>query len=152
MSTFRHFEDFTVGQRFDLGEKHVTAEEIIAFAREFDPQPFHLSEEAGKQSMLGGLAASGWHTIAMLMRQLCDGLLLASSCVGSPGVDKVRWISPVRPGDRLKMSAEVIDTRILKSRPGLGIVRFVFTIARADDTQVMTQENAIMFGCRETAA
>ncbi len=152
MTKFRTFEDFREGEVIDLGEKLVTREEIIAFAGEFDPQPFHLDEKAGEASMLGGLAASGWHTIGMLMRQLCDNLLLNSTCMGSPGVDKLRWLSPVRPGDRLKMTAEVTQTRALKSKPDLGVVRFVFKIANQNGDAVMTQENAILFGRREKAS
>lgn len=151
MTSLRTFEDFREGEVIDLGEKLVTREEIVAFAEEFDPQPFHLDEKAGKASMLGGLAASGWHTNAMLMRQLCDNLLLHATCMGSPGVDSVRWLKPVRPGDRLKMSAEVKETRTLKSRPDMGVVRFLMTVANQKGEPVLLQENAILFGRREKA-
>ncbi|NRG17633.1 MaoC family dehydratase [Rhizobiales bacterium] len=152
MTAFRTFEDFREGEEIDLGTKLVTADEIIAFAGEFDPQPFHLDEAAGKASMLGGLAASGWHTIAMLMRLLCDNLLLASTCMGSPGVDKVVWKRPVLAGDELHATAKVLGTRELKSKPGLGVVRFVFTVSNQRGEMVMTQENAILFGREEAAA
>ncbi len=150
--TIRYFEDFQPGEVIELGEKLVTREEIVAFAAEFDPQPFHLDDAAGADSLLGGLAASGWHTIAMLMRLLCDGLLLSSSCMGSPGVDKVAWLLPVRPGDRISARARVVATRALRSRPGLGIVRFDIEVANQDRVTVMTMDNDILFGLRETAA
>jgi len=152
MSTFRSFEDFRPGDTLDLGTKTVTRDEIISFARDFDPQPFHLDEAAGEASLLGGLAASGWHTISMLMRLLCDNLLLASTCKGSPGVEEVRWMRPVHPGDRLSATAEVLSARALKSRPTLGLVEFLMTVTNQDGAPVMTQKNAILFERREAAA
>ncbi|MHC5652534.1 MaoC family dehydratase [Stappia sp. ICDLI1TA098] len=152
MSTFRHFEDFEPGQVIPLGSKLVDRDEVIAFATEFDPQPFHLDEEAGKASVLGGLAASGWHTSSMLMRLMCDGLLLASSCNGSPGIDEVRWMRPVFPGDTLNATAEVLTTRALRSRPGLGVVTLRMTLVNQHGVPVMTLENSILFGRRESAA
>ncbi|MBC2860631.1 MaoC family dehydratase [Stappia sp. 28M-7] len=151
MSTFRSFEDFEPGETIALGSKTVTREEIIAFAAEFDPQPFHLDEAAGEASLLGGLAASGWHTISMLMRLLCDNLLLNSSGKGSPGVDEVRWMRPVRPGDVLTASAEVISARVLNSRPDLGMVDFLFTVIDQTGATVMTQRNKILFARRAGA-
>ena len=151
MTTFRSFEDFEPGETIALGSKTVTREEILAFAAEFDPQPFHLDDAAGEASLLGGLAASGWHTIAMLMRLLCDNLLLNSSGKGSPGVEEVRWMRPVRPGDVLTASAEVISSRVLNSRPELGMVDFLFTVTDQTGTPVMTQRNKILFGRREVS-
>ena len=116
------FEDFAVGTRFDLGEKTVTAEEIIEFAAEFDPQPMHLDEKAGKASILGGLAASGWHTCCMFMRMMCDAYLLDSTSQGAPGMDYVRWKKPVLAGDVLKGHSVVVAARASASRPGLGLV------------------------------
>jgi len=95
------FEDFVEGATLDLGSKLVTAEEIVEFASEFDAQPMHLDEEAGKRSILGGLSASGWHTCAMFMRLLCDGFLLDSTSQGSPGIEYVKWKKPVLAGDKL---------------------------------------------------
>lgn len=151
MSTFRSFEDFEPGETIALGSKTVTRDEIIAFAAEFDPQPFHLDEAAGEASLLGGLAASGWHTISMLMRLMCDNLLLNSSGKGSPGVEEVRWMRPVRPGDVLTASAEVISARVLNSRPDLGMVDFLFTVTDQTGATVMTQRNKILFARREAA-
>ena len=149
MSEFRYFEDFHPGETLSLGSKTVSRDEIVAFAAEFDPQPFHLDEEAGAASLLGGLAASGWHTISMLMRLMCDNLLLNSSGKGSPGVEEVRWMRPVRPGDVLTASAEVISARVLNSRPELGMVDFLFTVADQTGATVMTQRNKILFARRE---
>jgi acyl dehydratase len=98
-----YFEDFTVGDIAEYGDKLVTADEIKAFAAEFDPQPMHLDEEAAKSTMVGGLCASGWHTCGLMMRILVDGFLANSSSMGAPGVDEIRWLIPVRPGDRLRV-------------------------------------------------
>ena len=91
------WEDFTVGETVAFGHKQVTREEIIAFASEFDPQPFHLDEAAARETLLGGLAASGWHSCAMLMRLICDDYLSEAAGMGGPGVEDVRWLKPVRP-------------------------------------------------------
>ena len=116
------YEDFPVGARFDLGEKIVTAEEIIAFASEFDPQPMHLDEEAGKASILGGLSASGWHTCGMFMRMMFDSFLQNSTSQGSPGIDYARWKKPVLAGDVLKGYSIVTAARTSASRPHVGLV------------------------------
>lgn len=142
------FEDLPEGAVFDLGEKTVSRDEVVDFARRFDPQPMHLDEAAGARSLLGGLGASGWHTIAMFMRLLCDGLLLKSDSLGSPGIDEVRWIRPVKPGDRLRARAEVTQARASKSRPGVGIVHFRFVVENQDGDAVMTMNNPILFAMR----
>ncbi|ADZ69608.1 MaoC family dehydratase [Polymorphum gilvum] len=152
MTSYRYFEDFRPGERIPLGEKAVTREEIVAFAREFDPQPFHLDEAAAEASLLGGLAASGWHTAAMYMRLLVDGLLGSSAGQGAPGIDRLVWRRPVRPGDVLSAEAEVVSARPLRSRPGLGIVSFRFTVTNQHGDTVMTVENPILFSCRSQPA
>lgn len=116
-----YFEDLPEGTILEFGEKLVTREEIVDFASEFDPQPHHLEEEAGRNSMLGGLSASGWHTCALMMRMLVDGLARRAASLGSPGIDEVRWMKPVRPGDLLRMRGEVVSARLSKSKP-MGIV------------------------------
>src|SRR6188472_4084556 len=116
------YEDFVEGAIFPLGTKVVTAEEIIEFASEFDAQPMHLDEAAGKASILGGLSASGWHTCAIFMRLLCDGFLLDSSSQGSPGLEYVRWKRPVLAGDTLTGRSTVTGRRLSKSRPTVGLV------------------------------
>lgn len=146
------FEDFTEGMVLDLGEKHVTAGEIVEFAREFDFQPMHLDEEAGKASLLGGLAASGWHTCAMLMRMLCDALLLDSTSQGAPGIDFARWKKPVLAGDTLKGRFTVLSTRASSSRPGLGFVIARYDILNQHGETVLEMQNTGMFLTRGAAA
>lgn len=122
MSDLVHFEDIPVGTIIDCGSRHVTKDEIIAFAQEFDPQPHHLDEEAASRSMLGGLSASGWHTCALMMRMLVDGFAYRAASLGSPGMEEVRWMKPVRPGDTLSMQGHVLGARVSKSRPEMGIL------------------------------
>lgn len=117
-----YFENLPVGEIIELGSKRVTREEIIEFATEFDPQPHHLDQDAANASILKGLSASGWHTCAIMMRMLCDGLVHRAASMGSPGIDEVRWMKPVRPNDLLTMRGEVKSARISKSRPEMGIV------------------------------
>ena len=102
--TKRTFEDFTPGMVIETGPRLVTREEIVAFAAEFDPQPMHLDEDAARASILGGLAASGWHTCCLMMRMACDGFVLDSSSMGAPGVDEVKWLKPLRPGTTRTLS------------------------------------------------
>ena len=147
-----YFEDFTEEQRLDFGDYPVTRDEVVGFAREFDPQPFHLDEDAGRDSLLGGLAASGWHVSAIGMRMIFDGVLHRSASLGAPGVDEVRWLKPVRPGDRLRMESTVTAVRASRSRPDRGIVSFAFTMLNQDQVVVMQQRNSIMFGRRTGAA
>ena len=143
-----YWEDFVVGSVAEFGPRLVTREEIIAFAAEFDPQPFHLDERAAAETMLGGLAASGWHTCAIGMRLIADGFILNSASMGSPGVDEVRWLKPVRPGDELTLRRTVLDVRPLKSRPEWGLVRFRFEMLNQAGELMMTQENVNFFGRR----
>jgi acyl dehydratase len=119
-----HFEDFAVGRKFFGGPYRVTKDEIFAFAREFDPQPHHLDEEAAKHSMLGGLSASGWHVSAIAMRLFAEAVILKTANNGGPGVDDGRWMKPVRPDDVLMFEAEVLSARPSGSRPEIGFVKF----------------------------
>ncbi|HSZ73723.1 MAG TPA: MaoC family dehydratase [Rhizomicrobium sp.] len=128
MTTLYHFEDFKVGQRFGFGGYEVTKDEIVAFAQEFDPQPHHLYEEAGRHSILGGLAASGWHVCAMSMRMFADQFANQTASRGGVGVEECRWMKPVRPGDVLHIEMEVEEIRILKSMPDAGIVKLRWNI------------------------
>jgi acyl dehydratase len=116
-----HHEDLEVGRPYELGQKDVSKEEIVAFGRAYDPQPLHTDEAAAKATLVGGLCASGWHTNAMMMRLLADGLLNRVASLGSPGVDEVRWMVPVRPGDTLFGRYTVQEKRDLGSRPDVGI-------------------------------
>lgn len=147
-----HFEDFATGAVAEFGPRLVTREEIVAFAAEFDPQPFHLDEEAARTSMLGGLAASGWHTCAILMRMIYDGFLHESASMGSPGVDEVRWLAPVRPGDNLTVRRTVRETRVSKSRPDVGFVMLLFEVLNQAGQCVMTLTTPLMIRRRAANA
>ncbi len=152
MDTFLTFEDFRAGDAIDLGTRTVDADEIIAFASEFDPQPFHLDQQAGEASILGGLAASGWHTASMLMRLFCDAVLARSSSMGAPGVTSLKWRRPVLAGDTLSARGEVLSARRSNSRPEMGIVEFRFTVTNQNGEIVLIQENPVLFGTREAAS
>lgn len=125
-------EDFPQGHFGTFGPYHVSREEIVAFAAEFDPQPMHLDEVAAKHSMLQGLAGSGWHLCSIAMRMMCDGFLLRTACLGSPGVDEVKWLAPLRPGDDLTLDVEVAGSRVSSSKPDRGFVHFRSQIRNAD--------------------
>lgn len=146
------FEDFPVGLVVPLGSYAVTREETIAFAREFDPLPFHVDEAAANASMLGGLSASGWHTCAMMMRMMVDSFLRDSTSQGSPGVDFVRWLRPVRPGDTLSGTMTVMDARASRSRPTLGIARLRNDLVNRSGEAVLEGEYTVMMLTREAMA
>lgn len=114
----RYFDDFKVGDVIDLGHHTITKDEIIAFARQFDPQSFHLDEEAAARTMFGGLIASGWHTGSLMMRLLYEGAIKHSVSLGSPGIDEMRWVRPVRPGDTLSARMTRSSTPVLTREPG----------------------------------
>jgi acyl dehydratase len=118
------FEDFVPGHFGRYGPRRVTREEIFAFAAEFDPQPMHLDERAASASMLKGLSGSGWHLCAIMMRMMFDGFIKDTASLGSPGVDEMRWMAPLRPGDDLTLDVDVIEARVSNSRPDTGIVTF----------------------------
>jgi acyl dehydratase len=122
------FEDFTQGHFGSFGPRHVSREETLAFAAEFDPQPMHLDEDAARESMLHGLSGSGWHLCSLMMRMMFDGFISRTASLGSPGVNEVRWLSPLRPGDDLMLDVDVVEARPSKSRPTTGIVTFRCTI------------------------
>ena len=143
-----YFEDFEPGQALAFGPHVVTRAEIIAFAAEFDPQPMHLDEAAAADSLLGGLAASGWHTCAMFMRMMYDGWISESACMGSPGIDSLKWLRPVRPGDELFGRSTVLETRLPRSRPDRGFVTFRHEVFGARDAPVLVMQNPVMFARR----
>lgn len=149
MSGVWAYEDFEVGQTIELGSRVVRAEEIIEFASEFDPQPFHLDEEAGRASILGGLSASGWHSCAMLMRMLCDGLLLNSTSQGAPGIDTLRWRKPVLAGDTLNARTTVLAKRVSQKRPLIGLVTCRHELINQRGETVLEMENSVMFSRRD---
>lgn len=145
------YEDLHEGASIQLGPKLVTAQEIVEFASEFDPQPMHLDEEAGRRSLLGGLSASGWHTCAMFMRMLCDAFLLESTSQGAPGVDQVKWKKPVLAGDTLAGRCTVVSRRLSRSRPQLGFVTIHSELFNQRDESVFELGNTAMFLTREAA-
>ena len=125
------FEDFKPGHFGTFGPRHVTREEILAYAAEYDPQPMHLDEAAAAKSMLKGLSGSGWHLSSLMMRMMFDGFIGRTASLGSPGVDEVRWLAPLRPEDDLTLEVEVTEARVLRSRPDTGIVTFKMTARNA---------------------
>jgi len=133
-----YFEDFAPGQEIRTAGVTVTEGQIIDFALRFDPQPFHLDVEAARQSVFGGLIASGFHTMALTFRLYMQTNTLAASSLGSPGIDQVRWLRPVRPGDTLSAIVEVIDTRPSASKPDRGIVTVKYTTHNQRGEPVMT--------------
>lgn len=146
-----YWEDFREGEVREFGEKKVERDEVVRFASEFDPQPFHLDEEAAQRSMFKGLAASGWHTAAMAMRMMCDGYLLRASSLGSPGIEHMKWLVPVRPGDTLRLRLTVLESRPLKSKPGVGLVKSRHEVLNQHGQVVMEMEGYGMFGMRPEA-
>jgi acyl dehydratase len=144
--TYKYYwEDFPVGKVREFGGVTLTAEEIIAFARQFDPQPFHLSEEGAKHSLFGGLVASGWHTCALAMRMMCDAYLLEAASLGSPGLENIRWLKPVRPGDTLHVRSVVLEARPLDSKPHVGLLRTRWEMLNQNNEEVMQMEGYGMF-------
>jgi acyl dehydratase len=144
----KYFEDFPEGYSVDVGTFSFTAEEIIAFAREFDPQPMHTDPEAARASIYGGLIASGWHTAARYMRLIVDGVIAGSASMGSPGIDSLRWLKPVRPDETLRVRFSVLESRPSNSRPEWGIVRSQGEVLNQADEVVMRMEAVNFFARR----
>lgn len=144
----RYFEDFQVGDVFELGTASVTEEEIIAFARQFDPQPFHVDPAQARASVFGGIIASGWHTASLLMRLLVDNFLRETLSLGSPGLDEVRWLQPLRPGDTLRARFTILECRASKSRAEMGILRSRSEVFNQRDELVMTVIGVHLVGRR----
>lgn len=143
-----YWEDFEVGSERNFGSHVVTEQEVLAFGREFDPQPFHIDAAAAAASPFAGLVASGWQTGGWCMRMLVDNLLNDSTSMGSPGLESLRWKHPVRPGDRLRVRGTVLARRASRSRPEMGLVKSEFAVYNQNDTCVMTMLTTIMFGRR----
>jgi len=144
----RYFEDFFEGLTVDLGNVEFTAEGIIDFARQYDPQPMHTDPDAARESVYGGLIASGWHTAAGYMRLLVDSMIGHSDSLGSPGTDNLRWLKPVRPGDTLHGRFTVLEAKLSRSRPDRGIVRSRGEMLNQDNEVVMHIEAVNFFGRR----
>ncbi len=139
----RWLEDFNPGDVAEFGDTLVTEQEVIAFAKRYDPQPFHVDAEAAAASSFGGLVASGWHTSAMMMRMLVDHWVPQQASMGSPGVDELRWLKPVRPGARLSVRLTVLDTTRSRSKPDRGVVRTL--------TEVLNQQGEVVMSARSIA-
>lgn len=152
VSEIIYFEDVQVGDRSEFGPLDISRQEIIAFASEFDPQPFHLSDEAAAQTHFGSLSASGWHTTALCMKMMVaawqEKLGIQAASLGAMGVDELRWLQPVRPGDTLRGMSEVIATKASKSRPEMGIVKSRVTLFNQRDEPVLTMMPIAMFRTR----
>lgn len=144
--TFRYyFEDFAPGWSYESGARTLSAAEIVAFAREWDPQRYHTDEKAAAASPYGGLIASGWQTGCVAMRLMCEGYLSDSSCVGSPGIEAIEFLKPVRPGDALRFRAEVLEARASSSRPDRGIVRWRWDVLNQRDERVLSMRGTQFF-------
>jgi len=144
----RYFEDFKPGEVIELGSRTISKERILAFAREFDPQPFHTDEEAATRSIYGGLLASGWHTGSLLMRILYDGLLKDTASLGSPGIDELRWLEPVRPGDTLTARMTIVEAIPSRSKPDRGLIRSLMEMRNQYGRVVLTIRGLSLLGRR----
>lgn len=143
-----YWEDLQPGSVRDLGSVTVTEQAIIAFASQFDPQPFHLSEAGGINSIFGGLCASGWHTCSMAMRLMVDNFLCRASSLGSPGLEGIKWLKPVYPGDTLSLRHTIMESRPLRKRNDVGLVLTVWEMFNQDGDKVLRMEGYGMFGRR----
>jgi acyl dehydratase len=148
----RFYEDFHPGQTFEFGPTTVGEAEIVAFAREFDPQPFHVDAEAAASGPFGGLIASGWHTASLFMRMYVDAVLNDTASMGSPGVEELRWLVPVRPGDELRGRVTVLETTPSASRADRGTIRAQFELLNQRDEVAMRMVARGLFGRRQAGS
>jgi len=146
-----YWEDFPAGSVREFGAMPVTRDAVLAFASQFDPQPFHLDDAAAEASLFGRLSASGWHTCAMTMRMMCDAYLLESASLGSPGIDNLKWLKPVYPGDTLSVRFEVLEARPMGSRPEVGLIRSHWEVLNQHRELVLSMEGWGMFRRRPGA-
>lgn len=151
--TIRYYwEDLTPGATHQLGSVSPTKEQILAFAGQFDPQPFHLDEAAAQASVFGRLCASGWHTCSMAMRLMVDNFLSEAASLGSPGLESLKWLKPVFPGDTLSLSHTILDRRPMTSRPDVGLVRTQWEMHNQHGDKVLHMEGWGMFRRRTPAS
>ena len=146
----RYFEDYTVGEVTESGDYLVTREEIVEFAGRYDPQPFHVDEKAAEASAFGGLIASGWMTASVMMRLLVENFVSGVASMGSPGVDELRWVRPVRPGDRLRVRVTVLGTRRSQTKPDRGAILALDEVLNQHDEVVMTMKAWGIYRARTT--
>lgn len=144
----RYFEDYVSGTTFEYGEISLSADEIMEFARRFDPQPIHIDPEAAARGPFAGLIASGWHTASVMMRLLADHYISQVAGMASPGVDEIRWLIPVRPGDRLSIRVTVLETKRSRSKPDRGIVRSLVEVMNQNREVVMSLKPLSIVRCR----
>ncbi len=145
----RYFEDYVAGSVHEFGSIPVEEKEVIAFARRFDPQTFHTDPEAARSTVFGGLIASGWHTASLMMRLFADNYLSKVASLGSPGVDELQWIKPVRPGDELSIRVSVLGTKRSRSRPDRGVVRSFIEVLNQNHEVVMSVKAVNILLCRQ---
>jgi len=149
----QYFEDLVVGSKACFGRYEVTREEVIDFAGKYDPQPFHLNDDAAARTHFGRLSASGWHTCAMVMRMLVDNLKEHRQAgLGSPGLDELRWLKPVYPGDVLRVESELLEKTRSRSRPEMGSFKSIISVYNQDDVKVMTFRSIGLIAVREPGA
>ena len=155
-----YFEDFEVGATQKFGEYRVTREEILEFAAKYDPQPFHLSDEAAAKTLFGSLCASGWHTCAMLMSMIVENMQSGNpggsprgnpAALGSPGIDEIRWTKPVFPGDTLRVESTILDKKPSRSRPEIGTIYMQNKVYNQNDELVMSNKPMVMYRRRNPA-
>ncbi|MFC1516239.1 MaoC family dehydratase [Thermodesulfobacteriota bacterium] len=147
----RYFEDYIAGSLHEFGPISVEQDEIISFAERFDPQTFHTDPEAAKGTIYGGLIASGWHTASLMMRLLVENFISKVASLGSPGVDEVRWLKPVRPGDDLYVRVTVLETKRSRSKPDMGIVHTFIEMKNQEHEVVMSMKAVNFLTCRENS-
>ena len=145
----KYWEDFAIGERAELGRHTFTEEEIVAFGRQYDPQPFHIDTQKARDSAFGGLIASGWQTCAIGMRLMVDAYISQTVSLGSPGIDNIRWLKPVRPGDTISYSREVLESRASTTRKGVGLVKHRWEAVNQRGERVLTMEGWGMFGRKD---
>ena len=143
-----YWEDFPVGQVRPMGRHRFTEDEIVGFAQQYDRQRFHVDARSAAETIFGGLIASGWHTCAVLMRGMCDAYLSRSACLGSPGLDSLKWLRPVRPGDEIEFRAQVLESRASASRPDRGLTKFLWAALDQAGEPVLTMEGWQLFARR----
>lgn len=147
----RYWEDYELGAVYDIGSKTMTKEEMIDFASKFDPQPFHLDEEAGRKSIFRGLSASGWHTSSEVMRLLVDNYISRDTSMGSPGIDELRWLKPVLAGDTISAKVRILDKKPSRSRPEMGSIFNQYEVYNQKGELVMTMKGIGLFRRRSTS-
>jgi acyl dehydratase len=148
----RYFEDYELGATYELGQFSLTEAEIVAFARRFDPQPFHLEREAAAKSHFGGIIASGWHTASAMMRVVVDHFISAAAGLGSPGVNEIRWLKPLRPDELMKVQVTIEQARRSASKPDRGLIHTLMEVIGPDGMPRMTVRSVGLVGCRNPSS